>query len=443
MDYIQNTDQDVSEMLRSIGKKDIDELFDSIPQNIKLSKNVDLPQALCEVELFSHIKSISTRNTASGDIISFLGGGYYNHYIPAVVDELSSRSEFYTAYTPYQAEASQGNLQATFEYQTMICELTGLDVSNASHYDGATALTEAMAMALDHTGRNTILISSAVNPEYRKVAKTYFSNLDVEIKEIPSENGITRQDFDASQAACVAIQNPNFFGCIEDLEAFANTAHKSNALAIASVEPISLALLKSPGEVGFDIATGEGQSAGIYSYYGGPGLGFMATKKEFMRAMPGRIVGETQDIDGKRAFVLTLQTREQHIRREKASSNICTNQALMALRAAIYFSTLGRVGLRNVAELCINKAHYLAENICKVKGVERTFNAPFFNEFAITLPIAPAQVIESLSKNGIFAGIEVGKFYSDLKNSLLIAVTEKTSKADMDKFIASLQQIIK
>src|SRR6185295_10625410 len=382
MDYIQNTPADAAEMLKSIGVKSIDDLFASIPEGVRLKRPLEIPPALPEQELLGHLTSMAARNRTFDAGRCFLGAGAYNHYVPAVVDALFSRGEFLSAYTPYQAEASQGTLQHIFEFQTMICELTGMDVANASHYDGGTALEEAV------------------------------------------------QD-----AACIVMQNPNFLGGIEDLAAVSEIAHAAGALSIASVNPVSLALLKSPGECGCDIAVGEGQPLGIEMNFGGPWAGFIAAKKAFIRGMPGRIVGETVDAEGKRGFTLTLQAREQHIRREKASSNICTNQALMALRATIYPETLGPGGLKRVAELCVVRAHELAEKIAKIPGCKIPFQYPFFHEFVAEIP-HPAQTLAKLQERGFLGGLNLQPIFRDLRDHILLCCTERNTSADVDAFVA-------
>jgi glycine dehydrogenase subunit 1 len=445
MPYIQNTEDDVCKMLQVVGIKSIDELFSTIPSAIRLKRGLALPPAISEYEAFKNLTSLSDRNLNLDNVVSFLGGGYYDHIVPEVVNEIAKRGEFYTAYTPYQPEASQGTLQAIFEYQTMICELTGMDVSNASCYDGATAMFEGIYISLGETGCNTIGISNAVNPEYRKVVGTYLKNIDVEVIKIPyTKAGVT--DLDAIKTnghkfAGIVVQNPNFFGCIEDVEKVVEISKTLGALGIICVDPVSLAVLKSPGGCGADIAVGEGQSLGIDPCFGGPGLGFLSVKKDLIRKMPGRLVGETVDLEGKRGFVLTLQTREQHIRRGKATSNICTNHGLMALRAGIYLSVMGKDGLENVAKQTIYKSHYLAKELQKINGVKLVFDSPFFGEFVARLPVDVNKVLDELLKAGIFGGIPLGKFYPELGNSVLISVTEKNTKAQMDLYVEKLKKI--
>ena len=425
MGYLPNTQKDQQNMLGSINKTSIEELFADIPEKAKLKKEIPLPSPLSEPELLDELKVASEKNALSS---SFLGGGCYNHFIPSVVKHVISRSEFYTAYTPYQAEASQGILQAIYEYQTMLCELTGMDVANASIYDGATALVEAAFLACHLTGRKEILVSSVIHPEYRKVLRTYAKGAALRIKEIPyAKEGLTE---DAGQGmreetACVILQQPNFFGCLEGISGLAEKIHAKGALFIVSVDPISLGILTPPGDYGADIVVGEGQSLGNPQAFGGPGLGIFAAKKDFVRQLPGRIVGRTTDAQGKDGFCLTLQTREQHIRRERATSNICSNEALAALATTVYLSVMGKAGLRKVAELCLQKANYLRKKIRNLPSSPLIFpDTPCFKEFVI--------------KTAKPVGIDLMRFYPDLKGSRLVCVTELTKKTEMDKLIKEL-----
>jgi glycine dehydrogenase subunit 1 len=445
MDYIQNTPADTAAMLKGIGAGSIDDLFAPIPPDLRLNRPLDLPPALAEQDLLSHLQSLASRNRTFDAGRCFLGAGAYNHFIPAVVDALFSRGEFLSAYTPYQAEASQGTLQHIFEFQTMMCELTGMDVATASHYDGATALQEAVAMSIDHTERKKVVISSGVNPQYRSVVRSLFKQLGATIVEVAHVRGITPVNTlkDAAEgAACIVVQNPNFLGGMEDLAGVAQAAHAVGALAVASANPMSLALLKSPGECGCDIAVGEGQALGIEMGFGGPWCGFIATRKDHIRGLPGRIVGETVDLDGKRGFVLTLQAREQHIRREKASSNICTNQALMALRATIYLETLGPGGLRRVAETSVRRTHELAAKLTKIEGVYVAYKAPYFHEVVIELP-HPPQTLERLLEKGFLGGLYLQPYYRDLRDHVLMCCTERNSSADIDAFVTAVRESIK
>jgi glycine dehydrogenase subunit 1 len=445
MDYIQNTPQDTAAMLKSIGAGSIDELFSPIPADLRLKRPLDLPPALSEQELFAHLQSLAVRNRTFDAGRCFLGAGAYNHFIPAVVDALFSRGEFLSAYTPYQAEASQGTLQHIFEFQSMMCELTGMDVATASHYDGATALQEAVAMSIDHTERKKVVISSGVNPQYRSVVRSLFKQLGATIVEVAHVRGVTPVGTlkeAAEGAACIVVQNPNFLGGVEDLSGMAQAAHAVGALAVASVNPMSLALLKPPGECGCDIAVGEAQPLGIEMGFGGPWCGFIAARKEHIRGLPGRIVGETVDLDGKRGFVLTLQAREQHIRREKASSNICTNQALMALRATIYLETLGPGGLRRVAETSVRRTHELSAKLAQVEGVYIAYKAPYFHEVVIELP-HPPQTLERLLEKGFLGGLYLQPYYRDLRDHVLMCCTERNTSADIDAFVQGVREAIK
>src|SRR3989339_614712 len=382
--------------------------------------NLSLPAPLSEPELLEELKNLSEKNKTP----SFVGGGSYNHFIPSVVKHILGRSEFYTAYTPYQSEISQGILQAIFEYQSMICELTGMDAANASMYDGATAMAEAALLACSVTKRDEIVVSKTVHPEYRQVLKTYATGADKKVIEIAfGESTIS------PNAACVIVQQPDFFGCIVNLDGIAGKLRQNGTLFIVGVNPISLGILKPPEA---DIIVGEGQPLGNPQNFGGPGLGIFAVKEKYLRNIPGRLVGKTVDKDGKEAYCLTLQTREQHIRREKAGSNICSNEALCALAAAVYLSSLGAKGLKKVAESCYEKAHYLAD---KLKDRVLFKKALFFNEFAIKVDRPVSEVNQKLLENGIIGGLDLGKFYSTLKNHMLVAVTETTKKEDMDKFV--------
>lgn len=443
MSYVPHTKEDRSQMLKAIGVSSIEDLFRDIPKELR-TKSFDLPQGMSEFEVTGHLKKLAAKNAT--DLVNFVGAGFYDHFIPAAVDALVSRSEFYTAYTPYQPECSQGWLQAIYEYQTIICELTGLDVSNASLYDGGTALYEAAMMAVRSTGRNKIIVDSGVNLIYRTMLYSYTSNLSVEFIEIPVVHGQSSRDELAKHlddnTAAVIMQNPNFFGAVDDYSDVVERVHKFGALAIASVYPISLGILKSPGEMGFDIATGEGQSLGIPLSFGGPYLGFMAAKQELVRQMPGRIVGATVDSDGKRGFVLTLQTREQHIRREKATSNICSNEALCALRAAVYVALLGRDGLKELAENNYSNAEFTKDVLSKVPGVEVKKSSPTFNEFTLCLPGPANEIVHKMIEKGFAPGFPLGKFYKGMDNYLLVAVTEKRTKEEIKKFADSLEAVL-
>ena len=439
MPYIPNTIQDQKAMFEAIGVASIDELFAMIPPELRLGRPLDLPAAMGEMELSAHMNRLGSRSTAAAESVCFLGGGSYDHFIPAVVDMVSSRGEFYTAYTPYQAEASQGTLQAIFEYQTLVTQLTGMDVSNASLYDGGTAAVEAVIMAIGATRRTGRVVTAAsVHPEYRQTVATYLVNLGAELVTVGTPDGtISPAELEAAvndETACVLIQHPNFFGCLEDVTALAEIAHKAGALFIVAVNPISLGLLKRPSEYGADIVVAEGQPLGNPMAYGGPYLGIMACREPFVRRMPGRLAGQTVDRRGKRCWVLTLQTREQHIRREKATSNICTNQGLYALRAAVYLATVGPQGLREVAELCLQKAHYAAEQLAATKKLVPAFDRPFFNEMVFRVADGRVEaLLEEAQREGIFAGVPLGRWYPELSDCLLVAVTEKRTKAEIDQ----------
>ncbi len=443
MPYFPNTEADRQEMLKAIGAGSVDELFAMVPSELRMKQKLCVPPGLGELELTAHVAALAAQNTSAGQAVCFLGGGSYDHFIPAVVDMVSSRSEFYTAYTPYQAEASQGSLQAFFEYQTLIAELTGMDVSNASMYDGGSAAAEAVLMALHQTGRKRVVTTEGVHPEYRQVLATYLANMGIEIVTLKAAGGaVAIAELAAAvndQTACVLVQHPNFFGCLEQVEQVAEIAHKNGALFVVAVDPISLGILKRPGDYGADIVVAEGQSLGNPMAFGGPYLGILACREQFVRRMPGRLVGQTVDRNGNRCWVLTLQTREQHIRREKATSNICTNQGLYALRATVYLSLMGPAGMNDVANLCLQKAHYAAEKLAAVPGLSLAFQQPTFKEFVVRVKDRPvADVVEKALQQGIFAGVPLGTWYPELADCLLVAVTEKRTKEEIDRLAAAL-----
>jgi len=446
LSYVLNTPEDQRAMLERIGATSVQELFQSIPEPLRLKQPLAVPPALSEIELTQHIQQLAARNQSADDAVCFLGGGSYDHFIPAVVDAVAGRSEFYTAYTPYQAEASQGSLQAFFEYQTLICQLTGMDVSNASLYDGGSAVAEAVLMALTITSRHRkALIADSVHPEYRRTLATYMTNLDTQLVTLPAPHGCLDPD-DLKRAitddtACVVVQHPNFFGCLEEVDALAGAAHARGALFIVSIDPISLGLLKRPAQYGADIAVAEGQCLGNPMSYGGPYLGILACRQEYVRKMPGRLVGQTVDRNGRRCWVLTLQTREQHIRREKATSNICTNQGLMALRATVYLAALGPQGLKETAELCTRKAHYAAEQLSRIPGHRLRFNRPFFKEFTLQLPGDVPDRLSRLLAARFHAGLHLGRWYSALDDCLTVAVTEKRTRAEIDGLAAAIAKL--
>lgn len=438
MPYTYNTPAQQEEMLQAIGAESVDQLFDLIPDSIKLDRPLNIPPALGELELTSHMQELARRNTDITENTCFLGAGSYDHFIPAVVDTLTARGEFYTSYTPYQPEVSQGNLQVMFEYQTLICQLTGMDVSNASLYDGGSAAVEAMLMAISITRRNSkIIVVESVHPEYRQIIKTYFATIGTEVVTV-SDTSQLASALDETTAA-VLVQSPNFFGSIEDIPTVAELVHEAGALLVCSVDPISLGLLKRPGDAGVDIVVAEGQSLGTPLLYGGPYLGIMACREEFVRRLPGRLAGQTVDQNGKRCWVLTLQTREQHIRREKATSNICTNQGLFALRAAIYLSVMGPTGMRDVANLCLQKAHYAQQQLTKLDRFDPICDQPFFKEFVIRDKQNDiAGLLEKAEDFNLLAGVNLGKWYPQLEDCLLVAVTEKRTIHEIDQLVEVL-----
>ena len=445
MPYIPMTEENKKEMLKAIGVEKFEDLLCDIPEAIRFKGDLDLPQPMSELEVTNMIKSLAKQNASTATHTCFLGGGAYDHFIPAAIDHLISRSEFYTAYTPYQPEVSQGNLQAIYEYQSMIAELTGMDIANASMYDGASAIAEAVLLATNHTRRPKVLISKAVHPHYRQVIQTYCNRAGITLSEIDLSNGVTDlaqlETAIDNETAGVFVQQPNFFGSLESVKEIADLAHKANALLGVSVDPVSLGLLEAPGNLGADIVTGEGQGLGNALNFGGPYVGIFAVTKELIRKLPGRLAGVTEDKEGRRGFVLTLQTREQHIRREKATSSICTNEQLCALASAIYMSLIGKTGLQTVANLCLQKAHYLAEEINKIPGYHLYFEQPFFKEFAVKCPIKPQQIIDSLLEKNMLAGINLNRFDYGIEDGLLVAVTEKRTKEEMDQLVDTIKAL--
>ncbi|MEZ6119700.1 MAG: aminomethyl-transferring glycine dehydrogenase subunit GcvPA [Pirellulaceae bacterium] len=449
MPYFFNTEDDIQAMLDSIGAASIAELFEQVPESLRLNRPLNLPAAMGELELTQHMTGLSNRNQSAGDSICFLGGGSYDHFIPAVVDALASRGEFYTSYTPYQPEVSQGNLQAMFEYQTLICQLTGMDVSNASLYDGGSAVAEAALMSMTVTKRHDkIVVASTLHPEFRQILATYLACLGTELVVVESENGIVTPQAVAQatddKTACVIVQYPNFFGAIEDAAAIGKVAREAGALFVMSFDPISLGLLKRPGDLGADIAVAEGQGLGTPMSFGGPYLGIMACKEQFVRRMPGRIAGQTKDARGRRCWVLTLQTREQHIRRDKATSNICTNQGLFALRASIYLSVMGPHGLRDAAHLCFQKAHYAAQQIAALDRFQLAWNQPFLKEFVVQDQSGQVQeLLDDATEHGYLAGVSLAPWYPELADCFLVAVTERRTKDQIDSLTQYLAQASK
>ncbi len=448
MSYISLSEKDRQEMLASIGVSSVDELFGCVPEHVRLKRMLDLPGPEPEPTLVRHFARLGEMNTFS-KYLSFLGGGAYEHFIPSAVDYLSSRGEFVSPYTPYQPEVSQGTLQAIFEFQTLICQLTGMDIANASLYEGATGAAEAVLMAHRLKNKPKVLVARTLHPAYRSVIQTYVRNLGVKTEEIPYDEkggldkGTLARMLDAETGA-VILQSPNYLGICEDVRAIADLAHGRQALlAVVVAEALSLGILETPGKLGADIVTGEAQSFGIPLSFGGPYLGFMACLKEFVRQLPGRIAGQTTDVDGNRGFVLTLATREQHIRREKATSNICTNQALCALRATIFLECLGKDGLREMAWQNVQKAGYALSALTRIPGVRRKFAGPHFNEFVIELPRSWASVGKALKDVGILAGLGLEESYPELSNCVLVCVTDRHMKEDIDRLAKSLQEVVR
>ncbi|MDT8380784.1 MAG: aminomethyl-transferring glycine dehydrogenase subunit GcvPA [Brevefilum sp.] len=447
--YTPHTPQEIEEMLRVIGVNTIEDLFLKVPERHRFPE-LDLPEPLTEMEASAELQEIASANASTDDFVSFLGAGAYNHYIPAAVDMLLRRGEFYTAYTPYQPEVSQGTLQATFEYQSLMAELTGMDISNASHYDGATAAAEAANLAYHFfRGKSKkVLVSRAVNPQYRETIRTYMQGLDdVLVEGDDAETGFDPDmqsfiDKIDNNTAIVIVQYPDFFGRIIDYTNLVEFSHQKGALVAFVFNPTALGLLKPPGEFDVDIAVGDGQPLGIPLSYGGPYLGIFTTKQKYVRKLAGRLVGETEDEEGQRAYVLTLTAREQHIRREKSTSNICTNQGLMALAATVYLSLLGKSGFKQVANLCYQKAHYAAEQIADLPGYELAFpETPFFHEFVIKTPKPADEIIHHLQEHWILAGYDLSQTYSEMKNHILVAVNEKISKFEIDEFVEALKEV--
>jgi glycine dehydrogenase subunit 1 len=446
MTYVPNTENDRREMLKQIGVESFESLIQCIPDSVRLKEELKLPPPLSELQLTKLLSDLSSQNKNTSQIVSFLGGGAYDHFIPAVVDHIISRSEYCTAYTPYQAEVSQGTLQTIYEFQSLICELTGMDVANASMYDGATAVAEAALLAHAETQRNEILVAGSLNPSYKEVLFTYCGSIKLKVKTLSSKDGLidlegVKKNL-SERIACAILQSPNFFGLIENIEEIESLTHSVGALLVLVCDPISLGILKTPGEYNADIAVGEGQAMGNNLSFGGPYLGYFACKRNLIRRMPARIVGVTTDTQGRRGFVLTLQTREQHIRREKATSNICTNQSLCALASCVYLSLLGKSGIKKVAELCLQKSHYALDEITKIGGFKKRFDAPFFKEFVVETPIPPKRIIRSLLKRNLFAGIDLSQFDRKLKNSLLVCVTEKRTKEEIDYLVDELRKLV-
>jgi glycine dehydrogenase subunit 1 len=445
--YIPNSPEERSEMLEAMGLGSAEALFDSIPEDLRLKRPLNTPAALSEIELLDRFEQMSARNTGARRI-SFMGGGAYSHYIPTVVDHILTRSEFFTAYTPYQPEISQGTLQVIFEFQTLVCQLTGMDLANASMYDGSTALAEAVLMAERVTKRSKAVASTATHPQYLEVIQTYVQHagIHLELVQFDEKTGQSWQALAAAiddQTAALVVQSPNFFGCVEDLSALADAAHAKGALLVVAItEAMSLGLLKSPGACGADIVVAEGQSFGVPLSFGGPYVGLFATREKYARQIPGRLVGEAYDKKGRRGFVLTLATREQHIRREKATSNICTNEGLIALAATVYLETMGRRGVQEAAHQCAQKAAYAARGIGKLNGYSLPFSGPYFNEFVVRGPGRAVDLLARLGKEkGIDGGIALSRFMPDRPNDFLVCVTETNSREQIDALLEGLRSI--
>ena len=444
MSFVPNTPEIRRIMLDDIGVSSLEDLVACIPDEVLLQSELRLPPGASEMDVIQLLSQLSEKNRDVNHALSFLGGGIYDHALPRVVNHIIHRSEFYTAYTPYQAEVSQGTLQAIYEYQSVVCQLTGLDSANASLYDGASAMAEAALLAHAVTRRNQIVVPNTINPHYLRVLETYCRNTGLTVRRVACRDGTTglhalRKHLSGETACCI-IQHPNFLGCLEPMFDIEPEVHTAGALFVAVVDPISLGLLKPPGEYRADIALGEGQALGNPLSFGGPYFGFFATTHDLIRRVPGRIIGATTDSDGKRGFVLTLQTREQHIRREKATSNICTNEALNGLAGVVYLTLLGKEGLRDVAELCLQKSHYTLDKIEELEGYERRFSSPFFKEFVVRTPRPPGEIVNTLAEAGIFAGIHLDRFVIGLDDCMSIAVTEKRTAEEIDVLLSHLAQ---
>ena len=442
MPYLPNTDDDRRAMLDKIGVDSIEDLLSNIPDDLRLKRPLDI-KATSEMELISELDKLSRLSNC--ELVNFAGGGVYDHFIPAAVGAIASRPEFVTAYTPYQAEVSQGTLQVIYEYQTHICRLTGMDVANASLYDGASAAAEAVILTTSVTRRKKAIISETVSPQYREVIATYLSGRDTEIVTVPVADGLTDlarlKEILDDQTACVMISQPNFFGLLEEADEIASVTHEAGAKLIMSVDPVAQALLKTPGDIGADIVVGEGQPLGLQLNFGGPLLGIFAARKELVRYVPGRMAGRTKDVDGKPGFVLTLQTREQHIRREKATSNICTNQALCATMASVYLSLMGKEGLRRVALLSAEKAQKALKKLTSIKGVEPYFDKPFVREFPIRVPGSARQMVIDMIDRGILAGVAAGRWYDGMDDCLIVALTEKRTDNQIDVLCDAIKEM--
>ncbi|MSS72063.1 MAG: aminomethyl-transferring glycine dehydrogenase subunit GcvPA [Candidatus Latescibacteria bacterium] len=446
MNYTPHTQQEIDQMCKALGIGSPADLFSVVPGSLKID-GLRLPRGLTEMETMAHLSAIGAELQSRAPALSFVGGGAYEHFIPSVVPEILGRGEFYTAYTPYQPEVSQGTLQVIFEFQTMVCELTGMEVANASMYDGASALAEAVLMSVRLNGGKRVLMPRSVHPFHRQVVETYTRGIDLEIVDVPwSDSGALDvgqiESRLSDDVAAVVVQNPNFLGLLEPIDRIGALLKGRKTAFVASVNPISLGVLRPPGDFGADIVVGDGQPLGIPLSFGGPYVGFFATRDAHVRKMPGRIAGETVDHSGRRGFVLTLQTREQHIRREKATSNICTNQALCATAATVYLAALGPQGLREVGRLNWARSHRAAKALCGLPGVERAFSAPFFNEVAVTTPHKASVLLDRLRAKGIEGGLDLGRFYPDMDRSVLVCVTETKSEADIEKAVQAWKEVL-
>ena len=440
MDFLPHTDQDVAEMLAAAGFEDLSALFGSIPDEITLHRPLDVPPSLSEPELARHMSELAGRSRS--DVVCFAGGGAYDHHVPAAVSALAGRAEFATSYTPYQPELSQGVLQAVFEFQSLVCEIYGMDVANASLYDGANALVEGVNLAVRATKRERVLVSRGIHPHYLQVLKTYTSGLGLDIHELDfSESGVLDpESLDVAEAAVVVVGYPNFFGRLEDVPAIAARAHDAGALVVCVTDPSAMGVLRSPGEMGADVAVGEGQALGNLLSYGGPYVGLFATKLDLVRQVPGRIAGETVDADGRRAYVLTLQAREQHIRRAKATSNVCTNQTLMAIAAAVHLSWLGPQGLARLGEVCVRRTALAAQRLAQIPGCQIRFTGPHFKEIVLKTPVDARDLCRSLAKRGFLAGPGLGIWFPELADSMVVAVTERRTEDDIESFAEAIEK---
>jgi len=442
--FVSLTERDEREMLDAIGVSSIDELFRDVPEGVRFGRELGLEPALSEPEVVAHLEELARRNVPAGAEVSFLGAGIYDHYVPAVVDAVLQRGELLTAYTPYQPEMSQGVLQAIFEYQTAICELTGMDVSNASGYDGTTVAADACYVAKHATGRSKVVVTEATNPQVRQVVKTFAPGFGLEVVEVPHRDGVTDVDElaeAARDAACVIFQQPNFFGNLEPAPDLTAAANDAGALPVVHVDPLSLGVLEAPGRYGAAIAIGEGQGAGNHQSFGGPHYGFLAARSEYIRRMPGRIVGETVDAAGERGYVLTLQTREQHIRREKATSNITTNQTLLALAGLVYLSWLGPAGLAELGETCLALTRHTRERLAARAGLEPAFDRPCFKELAVRLRGSAEEALRYARARGVHPGYPLGRDYPGLEDVLLVAVTEKRTPEEIERLAELLAEV--